>query len=46
MRDINRIAHASMVQGYLSRSVQVEAEYVKIVIERKRFQEDSHELKE
>jgi|TARA_B100000315_G_C14582619_1_gene591322 type II secretory pathway predicted ATPase ExeA len=46
MRDINRIAHASMVQGYLSRSVQVEAEHVKIVIERKRFQEDSHELKE
>jgi len=34
MRDINAIAHSAMVNAYLSKSPQVEAEHVKAAIER------------
>jgi len=44
MRDINRIAHAAMVKAYMTKSVQVETEHVQTVIERRRFEEDSHVL--
>jgi len=34
MRNINTIAHAAMLNAYMKKSVQVEAEHVKAVIER------------
>ena len=33
MRDINMIAHSAMVNAYMSKSQQVEAEHVKSAIE-------------